>query len=159
MSEETPKYSKKGTVIHCVNCEKEPMDFEKQFIEEIKDYNKNLTGYKVRRINSDYSFVGTIRAHFSKVSGQERFVVEDERGTLFIMSRKNFELLPDDYEEKTARWVKFTERQPTEEGDYHLKGRRGYRSIGYWGRGDSFSFIGKTAVNFLEDDDLYWLED
>ena len=45
----------------------------------------------VERVNSDYKFVGTIRSVFQKNSGVTRYVVEDDRGILFIWSRKNFE--------------------------------------------------------------------
>lgn len=46
-------------------------------------------GDKVDRKESDYHFPGTIVAVFNKLSGTERFVVEDDRGILFIMSEKN----------------------------------------------------------------------
>lgn len=121
---------------------------------------ENLTKRKVRRINSDYHFIGTIVSQFTKIAGQERFVVEDDRGTLFIMSRKNFEVLADDEPvEMPAKWIKLTDRQPTEiDKEYHIKGRRGYVTTGYW-NGEKFSFGKDTAVNFVEYDDLYWLED
>lgn len=48
-------------------------------------------GDTVERVNSDYKFVGTIRSVFQKNSGLTRFVVEDDRGILFIWNRKNFE--------------------------------------------------------------------
>lgn len=45
----------------------------------------------VERVNSDYKFVGTVRSVFEKNSGLVRYVVEDDRGVLFIWNRKNFE--------------------------------------------------------------------
>jgi DNA polymerase II small subunit/DNA polymerase delta subunit B len=48
-------------------------------------------GDTVERVNSDYKFVGTVRSVFQKNSGLTRFVVEDDRGVLFIWNRKNFE--------------------------------------------------------------------
>jgi hypothetical protein len=48
-------------------------------------------GDTVERVNSDYKFVGTVRSVFQKNSGMTRFVVEDDRGVLFIWNRKNFE--------------------------------------------------------------------
>ena len=49
-------------------------------------------GDKVRRVNSDYEFVGTVVSVFTKTTGLVRYVVEDERGVLFIWNRKNMEL-------------------------------------------------------------------
>ncbi len=48
-------------------------------------------GDQVERVNSDYRFVGTIVSVFQKTSGLTRYVVEDDRGVLFIWNRKNFE--------------------------------------------------------------------
>ena len=48
-------------------------------------------GDTVERVNSDYKFVGTVRSVFEKNSGLVRYVVEDDRGVLFIWNRKNFE--------------------------------------------------------------------
>lgn len=50
-------------------------------------------GDKVKRSNeSDYRFDGEIVAKFNKLSGVERFVVEDDRGVLHIYSEKNLTL-------------------------------------------------------------------
>lgn len=49
-------------------------------------------GDKVRRVNSDYEFVGTLVSVFKKTSGLTRYVVEDDRGVLFIWRRENFEI-------------------------------------------------------------------
>lgn len=46
-------------------------------------------GSKVKKIGGDYSFDGIIVSKFNKLSGQERFVVEDDRGVLHIYSEKN----------------------------------------------------------------------
>jgi len=52
---------------------------------------------KVRRVNSDYEFIGTVVSVFEKTSGLVRYVVEDDRGVLFIWNRENMELVsPDD---------------------------------------------------------------
>ena len=48
-------------------------------------------GDKVRRINSDYEFIGTVVSVFEKTSGLIRYVIEDERGILFIWNRENME--------------------------------------------------------------------
>lgn len=44
-------------------------------------------GDKVERhAASDYKFPGTVVAVFAKLSGERRYVVEDDRGTLFVQS-------------------------------------------------------------------------
>ena len=48
-------------------------------------------GDKVRRINSDYGFNGTVVSVFQKVRGLVRYFVEDDRGVLFIWRRDNME--------------------------------------------------------------------
>lgn len=61
--------------------------------DSIEPYYENLyVGDPVERVNSDYKFDGTVRAVFTKNSGLTRYVVEDDRGVLFIMNRKNLEL-------------------------------------------------------------------
>lgn len=50
-------------------------------------------GDLVERVNSDYKFVGTVVSVFKKTTGQVRYVVEDDRGVLFIWNRKNMEKL------------------------------------------------------------------
>lgn len=47
---------------------------------------------KVEKIGGDYTFVGHIVAVFQKLSGQVRYVVEDDRGVLHIYSYKNLKL-------------------------------------------------------------------
>jgi hypothetical protein len=47
------------------------------------------TGDRVEKIGGDYSFQGVIVVTFTKLSGQKRFVVEDDRGVLHIYSEKN----------------------------------------------------------------------
>ena len=46
-------------------------------------------GDKVMRVNSDYVFEGTVVSVFKKTSGLIRYVVEDDRGVLFIWNRNN----------------------------------------------------------------------
>lgn len=46
-------------------------------------------GDHVEKIGGDYTFVGTVVAAFPKLSGAERFVVEDDRGVLHVYSAKN----------------------------------------------------------------------
>lgn len=48
-------------------------------------------GDKVKRVNSDYEFIGTVVSVFYKLSGTTRYVVEDDRGVLFIWRRDNME--------------------------------------------------------------------
>ncbi len=53
-------------------------------------------GTKVRKVGGDYTFVGVVVAAFTKLSGKERYVVEDDRGILHIFSEKNLEEVKDD---------------------------------------------------------------
>lgn len=48
-------------------------------------------GDKVSKVGGDYRFDGVIVSVFSKVGGQVRFVVEDDRGILHIYSEKNLQ--------------------------------------------------------------------
>jgi hypothetical protein len=48
-------------------------------------------GEKVRKVSGDYRFVGHVVAAFQKLSGQIRYVVEDDRGILHIFSEANLE--------------------------------------------------------------------
>jgi hypothetical protein len=50
-----------------------------------------VVGDKVEKLGGDYRFPGVIVAVFNKLSGQIRYVVEDDRGILHIFSRKNLE--------------------------------------------------------------------
>lgn len=52
-------------------------------------------GDTVERVGSDYTFVGTVVSKFNKLSGEVRYVVEDDRGILFIWSEKNMRVVPD----------------------------------------------------------------
>jgi len=45
-------------------------------------------GDKVKKVGGDYTFEGTVVAAFNKISGVERFVVEDDRGVLHVYSAK-----------------------------------------------------------------------
>lgn len=51
-------------------------------------------GDKVKKKDSDYRFDGVIVAVFAKLSGVVRYVVEDDRGVLFIHSDKSLEPRP-----------------------------------------------------------------
>lgn len=46
-------------------------------------------GSKVSKVGGDYRFDGTVVAAFAKLTGQIRYVVEDDRGVLHIYSEKN----------------------------------------------------------------------
>lgn len=48
-------------------------------------------GDAVRRVNSDYRYDGHIVAKVVKLNGTVRYVVEDDRGTLFIMKDTQLE--------------------------------------------------------------------
>ena len=50
-----------------------------------------MVGDLVERVNSDYKFVGTVVSELKKTTGLIRYVVEDDRGVLFIWRRENFE--------------------------------------------------------------------
>ncbi len=43
----------------------------------------------VEKVGGDYTFVGTVVAKFTKLSGLIRFVVEDDCGALHVYSEKN----------------------------------------------------------------------
>jgi hypothetical protein len=47
------------------------------------------TGDKVSKTGGDYRFDGTVVGVFPKLSGEVRYVVEDDRGCLHIYSEKN----------------------------------------------------------------------
>lgn len=49
-------------------------------------------GDKVEKVGGDYTFVGVVVAAFKKLSGAERFVVEDDRGVLHVYSAKILKL-------------------------------------------------------------------
>ena len=48
-------------------------------------------GSLVSKVGGDYRFDGTVVSVFTKLSGQTRYVVEDDRGVLHIYSEKNLE--------------------------------------------------------------------
>ncbi len=48
-------------------------------------------GDPVQKVGGDYSFEGIVVAAFKKFSGQIRYVVEDERGLLFIFNEKSLQ--------------------------------------------------------------------
>jgi hypothetical protein len=57
----------------------------------MSETNDIKVGDKVQRVNSDYKFIGTVVSKFNKTTGQIRYVVEDDRGVLFIWRRDNME--------------------------------------------------------------------
>lgn len=48
-----------------------------------------VVGESVSKVGGDYRFDGVVVARFKKLSGAERYVVEDDRGVLHIYSEKN----------------------------------------------------------------------
>lgn len=50
-------------------------------------------GDYVRKESGDYRFEGWVDCVFPKRSGQVRYVVEDNRGVLFIFAEKNLKLV------------------------------------------------------------------
>ena len=46
-------------------------------------------GDKVEKVGGDYVFVGVVVSRFVKLSGAQRYVVEDDRGVLHVYSAKN----------------------------------------------------------------------
>ncbi len=58
-------------------------------------------GDKVSKQGGDYRFDGVIVSKFKKLAGQERFVVEDDRGILHIYSAKN--LMPQEVQPPSAQ--------------------------------------------------------
>jgi len=64
---------------------------------------KFKVGDRVEKVGGDYSFVGIVVAAFEKLSGADRYVVEDSRGVLHVYSAKI--LKP--YESFIDRCVKF----------------------------------------------------
>jgi hypothetical protein len=48
-------------------------------------------GARVKKSSGDYTFEGEVRAIVCKRSGEVRYVVEDDRGLLMIMSAKQLE--------------------------------------------------------------------
>lgn len=47
---------------------------------------------RVEKIGGDYYFQGVVVAVFQKLTGQVRYVVEDDRGVLHIYSDKNLRI-------------------------------------------------------------------
>ncbi len=45
-------------------------------------------GDHVEKVGGDYTFTGVVVAAFHKLSGAERYVVEDDRGVLHVYSAK-----------------------------------------------------------------------
>lgn len=50
-------------------------------------------GNHVRKDSGDYTFEGRVVSRFTKRSGLIRYVVEDERGLLFIFNEYSLELV------------------------------------------------------------------
>lgn len=50
-------------------------------------------GDRVKKDSGDYTYEGTVVARFTKLSGKVRFVVEDDRGLLFIFNEKQLKVV------------------------------------------------------------------
>ena len=50
-------------------------------------------GDKVRKTGGDYTFEGIVVAAFKKLSGVDRYVVEDDRGVLHVYSAKILQMI------------------------------------------------------------------
>ena len=50
------------------------------------------TGNLVEKTGGDYTFKGVVVAAFVKLAGEQRYVVEDDRGILHIYSDKNLRI-------------------------------------------------------------------
>lgn len=59
-------------------------------------------GNAVEKIGGDYTFEGIVVAAFKKLSGVERFVVEDDRGVLHVYSEKILRLKHKENESQLA---------------------------------------------------------
>lgn len=53
-------------------------------------------GDHVEKVGGDYTFIGVVVAAFKKLSGAERYVVEDDRGVLHVYSAKVLRLRNDE---------------------------------------------------------------
>lgn len=53
-------------------------------------------GDLVEKVGGDYTFIGVVVATFKKLSGAERYVVEDDRGVLHVYSAKVLRLRNDE---------------------------------------------------------------
>lgn len=53
-------------------------------------------GDLVEKVGGDYTFIGVVVAAFQKLSGAERYVVEDDRGVLHVYSAKCLRLRNDE---------------------------------------------------------------
>ena len=49
-------------------------------------------GEKVQKVGGDYIYEGVVAGIVYKTSGQIRYVIEDDRGMLFIFNEKNLQL-------------------------------------------------------------------
>jgi hypothetical protein len=88
---------------HCPDCRAERWErtiAEMQAVDEFRaeQARKERVGFavgdRVEKVGGDYTFAGVVVAAFTKLSGQVRYVVEDDRGVLFIFSDKNLSLRP-----------------------------------------------------------------
>lgn len=61
----------------------------------------SVVGDKVSKVGGDYTFDGVVVSIFKKLSGQQRFVVEDDRGVLHIFSAKNLKYQNQDARQET----------------------------------------------------------
>jgi hypothetical protein len=65
-----------------------------------QDVTPYTIGDHVEKAGGDYTYVGVVVAAFTKLSGAVRYVVEDERGLLFIFSDKVLKAVGGDEGEK-----------------------------------------------------------
>lgn len=74
------------TNFHCLQC----IEVERQ----LENYAKQLEeGTRVIKQQGDYWFEGVIVGIITKRNGTTRYVVEDDRGLLLILNRKQLEVV------------------------------------------------------------------
>jgi hypothetical protein len=66
------------------------------------DELKFQQGDLVDKVGGDYSFSGVVVAAFRKLSGKDRYVVEDDRGVLHVFGPSNLERRVDSFEKRTG---------------------------------------------------------
>lgn len=68
----------------CKACYSQPLDF--------------FLGDTVAKQGGDYTFIGKVVAAFHKLSGKQRYVVEDDRGTLHVFGPSNLRIATEEEE-------------------------------------------------------------
>ena len=61
----------------------------------IVDYDKFGDNHTYKKITGDYTFSGIVIGTFTKLSGLQRYAVEDDRGVIHIYTAKNLALRKD----------------------------------------------------------------